>query len=145
MTCVCRYPQRPEEGIRFPGAGVMGECELLGVSMWNQTQVLWKNSKSSEPVTKPVTFKVICVYDRKNSSLVLKQNYYKIFSNIHTFFCCHIFLSGRTLNYFEFSSGIKIRVTFKRFLRKCHINIAIIHRHSVNPLLYSFGAPLGSC
>lgn len=54
-------------------------------------------------------------------------------------------LSGRTLNHFEFSSGIIVRVTFERFLRKRHINVAILHRHNVNPLLYSFGAPLGFC
>lgn len=84
-------------------------------------------------------------WEKKNTSLVLKQNDFKIISNIHFFAVVHFFLSGRTLNHFEFSSGIIIRVTFKRFLRKCHINIAIIHSHSMNPLLHSFGAPLGFC
>ena len=27
----CGYLQRPEEGIRFPGTGVTGSCELLSV------------------------------------------------------------------------------------------------------------------
>lgn len=27
-TCECRYPPRPEEGIRFPGAGVIDSCQV---------------------------------------------------------------------------------------------------------------------
>lgn len=70
----------------------------------------------------------------------------KMFSSIHNIFHFYFFfLSRRTLNYFEVSSGIKIRVTFKRFTRKSHINIPIVYCHCVNPLLYSFGAPLGFC
>lgn len=68
----------------------------------------------------------------------------KYFKNIHNVFCCHI-LSGRTLNYFEVSSGIKIRVTLKRLIRKSHVDIPIVHRHFMNPLFYPFGAPLGLC
>lgn len=30
-TCVCVCPQRPEEDIRSPGAGVMSDCELSDV------------------------------------------------------------------------------------------------------------------
>lgn len=40
-VCVyeCRCPCRSEEGIRSPGAGVLGCCEPLSVSAGNQTQV----------------------------------------------------------------------------------------------------------
>lgn len=69
----------------------------------------------------------------------------RLFSKHTQHFHCHVILSGRTLNYFEISSGIKIRVTFKRFIRKSHINIPFVHCHFMNSLLYSFGTPLGFC
>jgi hypothetical protein len=46
-VCVCVYPQRPEEGIRPPAAGVTGGCEPPSVGARNQTQALWKSSKHS--------------------------------------------------------------------------------------------------
>lgn len=79
---------------------------------------------------------------------MLKQSNPNIFQT-YTFLLVILFFffkSERAPNYFEISSGIKVRVTFKRFLGKCHINLPLVHRHQVNPLLYSFGAPLGfSC
>jgi hypothetical protein len=35
---VYKYPKRPEEGLRFPGAGVIGSCELPGLGAGNQSQ-----------------------------------------------------------------------------------------------------------
>lgn len=76
---------------------------------------------------------------------MLWQSYSKIFSSIHISHW-HTFLSGRTPNYFEVSSGIKIGVTLKRLLGESHIHVPPVHCHCVDPLLYSFGAPLGlSC
>jgi len=35
-VCVClQVPWRPEEGIRCPGAGVAGGCELPDTGTWN--------------------------------------------------------------------------------------------------------------
>lgn len=42
----CRYPQRPEEGVRFLEAGVSGDCEPVDMGTRNQTQIL-KNSTFS--------------------------------------------------------------------------------------------------
>ena len=71
--------------------------------------------------------------------------YFILFLFFSFFFHCHEILSEGTWNYFEDSSGIKVRVTLKRLIRKSHINIPIVHCHCVNPLLYSFGAPHGFC
>lgn len=38
-----RHPERPEEGIRFPGAGAAGGFEPPSVGAGNQTRVLLKN------------------------------------------------------------------------------------------------------
>lgn len=46
-TCMYRHPQRPKEGIRFPGAGATGGFEPPSVGAGNQTLVLLKNSKLS--------------------------------------------------------------------------------------------------
>ncbi|EGW01846.1 hypothetical protein I79_007276 [Cricetulus griseus] len=43
----CRYSWRPEEGIKFLGAGVTGNCELSMVEAGNQTSALYKSSKHS--------------------------------------------------------------------------------------------------
>lgn len=42
MVCPqeCRHLRRPEEGIRTPGVGVTGSCELSNLSAGNQTWVL---------------------------------------------------------------------------------------------------------
>lgn len=39
-----QYPQRPEDGIRSPGAGVTGSCKLPGVGARNRILVLCKSS-----------------------------------------------------------------------------------------------------
>lgn len=51
-VCVCiryvhegGYPSRSKEGIRFPGARVMVNCELPALCIRNQTPVLFKNRK----------------------------------------------------------------------------------------------------
>lgn len=53
----CRYPQRPGEGIRSTGAGVIGDCELLGVGAGDQTQVLCKSGHAlrAEPPLESVS------------------------------------------------------------------------------------------
>lgn len=37
----CRFLQKPEEGIRHPGARVTGNCELCDIKVGNQTRVFW--------------------------------------------------------------------------------------------------------
>lgn len=44
---VLQLPDRLEEGIRFPGAGFTGGCELLVMATENQIWVLCKNSTNS--------------------------------------------------------------------------------------------------
>ena len=43
MHVQCQW--RPEEGVRFPEAGVTGRWELPNAGTENQTQGLWKKSK----------------------------------------------------------------------------------------------------
>jgi hypothetical protein len=47
-TCIheCKCLQRPEEGIRFSGAGLTGGCESLNMGARNQIQ-FWENSMYS--------------------------------------------------------------------------------------------------
>lgn len=47
MPCECRDPQRPEEGMRYPGAGVTVSCELPHAGAGKPILGLLKNSKSS--------------------------------------------------------------------------------------------------
>lgn len=47
MPCVCRDPQRPEEGARVPGAGVADSCALPHAGAGKPVLGLLKNSKSS--------------------------------------------------------------------------------------------------
>lgn len=49
-VCACLCPQRLEEGVRCPGAGVTGSCELPNMGTRNQTWMLCKNSKCSQPL-----------------------------------------------------------------------------------------------
>lgn len=42
MPCV-GGPQRLEEGIRFPGAGVTGSYKFPDRGIGSQTQILWKS------------------------------------------------------------------------------------------------------
>lgn len=44
VVCVCEYRclQRPEEEVRFLGAGLTSDCESPDVGAGNQTQVLWE-------------------------------------------------------------------------------------------------------
>ena len=37
--------------VEFPGTGLISDCKLYHKSARIQTQVLWKNSKHSEPLT----------------------------------------------------------------------------------------------
>lgn len=39
-----RCKRRPEEGVKFPGAGVLSNWEPSDVDAWNRTQVSLKNS-----------------------------------------------------------------------------------------------------
>jgi len=39
-VCKCRYLQKPEQNIRFSGAGITGNCDLLNMGSGNQTQAL---------------------------------------------------------------------------------------------------------
>ena len=48
-TCEYRYLQRPEEDIRFSGAGVTIGCKLLDVGARNQTQAFYRSSILSQP------------------------------------------------------------------------------------------------
>lgn len=41
----CRYPDMPEEGVRSPGAGVIGGYEAHNVDAKDQSWVLYKSSK----------------------------------------------------------------------------------------------------
>lgn len=45
------FPQRPEDGAWSPGSGNAGDCELPKMGAGTQTQVLWKSSKHSKPVS----------------------------------------------------------------------------------------------
>lgn len=42
VPLMCRYLQRPEEGLRSPGAGVTDGYELTGVGARNRTRILWR-------------------------------------------------------------------------------------------------------
>lgn len=42
---VCRFLQRPEEGMGSSGAGVTVSCGLSDVDAWNRTQGLWKEKE----------------------------------------------------------------------------------------------------
>lgn len=44
---VCEFLQKPEEGIRCPGAGVTSNCELCDMKVENQIQVFWLSTKPS--------------------------------------------------------------------------------------------------
>lgn len=43
----CGYMWRPEEDIKFLGAGATGSCEPLNVGARNQTAIFYKSSKNS--------------------------------------------------------------------------------------------------
>ena len=43
MPRVCRYPQRPEVGVRSSIAGVTGSCELSNTGAGSQTWVLYRS------------------------------------------------------------------------------------------------------
>lgn len=47
--CVVR-PWKPEEGVRSPGAGVTGRCELFYVGAGNRTQVLGESRRCFYPL-----------------------------------------------------------------------------------------------
>lgn len=42
-TCLCKGPQRLEEGMRFRAAGAADGCEQVDMGVGNQNQVLSKN------------------------------------------------------------------------------------------------------
>lgn len=44
---MCRWMQRPEEVIEFPGAGATGDCKPSDVGARNQISVLCKSRKLS--------------------------------------------------------------------------------------------------
>lgn len=44
MLPICRYPQRPEEGTRFPDIKTMEDCDL-SCGTGNLIQILYKRSK----------------------------------------------------------------------------------------------------
>lgn len=45
-------PAELGDGVESPGSAVTGSYELSGVGDGNQTQVLWKNSKHSYPLSR---------------------------------------------------------------------------------------------
>lgn len=49
-TSMCRCPQKPERGIRSPGARVTDGCELPDGGAKNQIQVLCESNKCSLPL-----------------------------------------------------------------------------------------------
>lgn len=52
---VCSWMQVFAEarGVRFPGARVIGSCQLSVVTAGNQIWVLWKSSTDSQPLSHP--------------------------------------------------------------------------------------------
>lgn len=45
---VCWNPQRPEEGIRFPGARAVGGCEIPNIDAGKQILTIWKSRERSQ-------------------------------------------------------------------------------------------------
>jgi len=59
MLCVLGCPQRPEEGIRSPGAGVTGGWEPSDVDAGNWTQVPLQKQEvlvTAKPLSGPYSF-----------------------------------------------------------------------------------------
>lgn len=56
MCTSVQYPWRPEEGIRFPRAGVTDDCELSDVGAGNQTSVLWDSSNCLLTAAPPLLY-----------------------------------------------------------------------------------------
>lgn len=75
------HPQSPEEGVRGPGAGIAGSCELPDLGAGDRTLSLWKNIKSTRAISQVPwkTFLILfnnALHKQKNCNIFFKNPKY---------------------------------------------------------------------